>query len=118
MSLGECLHRDWCGGSDLCKNCRTPYSMDRANNSCDRGCHSVEPWTDRFAVLLECRECHLHFEVEHPDPSKEFVYVPGQIGSHRLVLIGVPERCPECNNMTGSAKPKNVIDFRRRRPAG
>lgn len=118
MPLGECLHPDWCGGSDLCRNCRVPYTKDTANNCCDRGCCSLKPWTARFAVLLECRNCLVQFEVEHPDPSKEFAPYAGLPGGHRLVLIGCPELCPQCRNEGVTQRPKNVVDFKRRRPAG
>lgn len=117
-ALGKCLHPDWCGGTDLCRNCCVPLSTGPKNN-CDRGCCSIEPWAARFAVLLECRYCFVLFELENPDPAKEFApYVQGQTGSNRLVLLGAPDRCPQCRNEGVRPRPKNVVDFKGRRPEG
>lgn len=49
---------------------------------------------ERWAFHIVCRDCNTIFEVENPDCSLE--RTPG---FGRLVLLHVPEVCPECKNL-------------------
>lgn len=45
-------------------------------------------------VLIRCVDCDATYQVLEPDPSKERLE-DGQ----RLVLIDIPNECPECRNL-------------------
>lgn len=49
---------------------------------------------DRWTFDIVCRDCGAWFEVENPNYSLE--KTPG---FGRLILLHVPEVCPECKNL-------------------
>ncbi len=51
-------------------------------------------WTERFSIILECKDCKIQAEFQNPSPGTE-LFGPNQ----RLVMVGAPDVCPKCHNM-------------------
>jgi hypothetical protein len=54
-----------------------------------------------WRVLIECLDCKTLFDVpvENVDPSCETVGMLKEQGPKRMLLVAVPQVCPECHNL-------------------
>lgn len=51
-----------------------------------------------WVLLMRCKDCGAEYESTNPASSLEpMLAEDGKM--HRMVLIGVPESCPECHNV-------------------
>ena len=48
-------------------------------------------------VFIQCKECGTCFKVLRPEPSEELLECDDGVG--RMILLDVPNACPECHNI-------------------
>lgn len=50
-----------------------------------------------WEILVRCKDCGMEFYVERPSPSIEVIQTND--GHKRIVMLTIPNACPECKNI-------------------